>query len=56
MLTTSILTDDQLATALFIVDQRLDALVDDEDSPLWGERQALLAEADRRGLSVKNAA
>lgn len=48
----SCLTDDELARALFTVDQRLDTLVDDEDSPLWDERQALQAEAARRRLVV----
>ena len=47
------MSNDELAFALFSVDQRLDTLVDDEDSPLWDERQELLAEAARRGLSLR---
>ena len=46
------LSNDELAMALFSVDQKLDVLVDDEDSPLWDERQALLAEIERRGLNA----
>jgi hypothetical protein len=53
MLDPTAMTDDQLATALYIGDQLLDKLVDDGDSPLWDERQALLAEVERRGLALR---
>ena len=44
------MTDDELAVASFSIDQRLAHLVDDDDSPLWQERQIVDAEIARRGL------
>jgi hypothetical protein len=54
MLKPSAMTSDALAVALFWVDQQLDRLVDDEDSPLWDQRQVLRAEATRRSLPIRS--
>lgn len=44
------MTDDELAVASFSIDQKLTLLVDDEDSPLWDERQIVDREVARRGI------